>query len=79
MEVCEGQFAGKVDKTEFEEQLATRIPNSEFYKVFPKEVPPQDTFKMMVRIHSEALTKRVIEMVKLWDQKIVNLRSELNI
>ena len=32
----------------------------------------------MVRVHSEALSKRVIEMVKLWDQKIVNLRNELN-
>jgi hypothetical protein len=34
---------------------------------------------MNVRIHAEALNKRVIEMVKLWDFKIVNLKAELNV
>jgi hypothetical protein len=41
-------------------------------------MPATETIKQMVRVHSEALSKRVIEMVKLWDQKIVNLRNELN-
>jgi hypothetical protein len=58
--------------------IETKLNSDIFYRVFPPEQPATDTLKALVRVHSEALSKRVIEMVKLWDQKIVNLRSELN-
>lgn len=33
----------------------------------------------MIRGETESFNERVLNMIKLWDQKISNLRSELNI
>ena len=33
----------------------------------------------MIKNETESFNERVLNMVKLWDQKIANLRSELNI
>lgn len=33
----------------------------------------------MIKAETDAFNERIMNMVKLWDQKISNLRSELNI
>ena len=73
------RFDHKVDRSEFKTGIAPKLDAEIFHRLFPRETPPSDTLKQLVRVHAEALNKRVIEMVKLWDQKIVNLRGELNI
>ena len=40
---------------------------------------PAEHLKSMIKTETEAFNERVLNMVKLWDQKIANLRSELNI
>lgn len=72
-------FEKKVDREEFKAAVDTKLDSEKFLRVFPADVPATDTLKNMIRVNSEQLSKRVFEMVKLWDQKIVNLRGELNI
>ena len=50
-----------------------------FAKVFPMNKQPADTLRAMIRTETESFNERVMNMIKLWDQKISNLRSELNI
>lgn len=47
--------------------------------MFPKSKEPQDHLKTLIKGETENFNDRIMNMVKLWDQKISNLRNELNI
>ena len=73
------KFVQKCDTIVVEKLLATKLDSDNFEKVFPKTKQPQETLKNMIRLETESFNERVMNMIKLWDQKISNLRSELNI
>lgn len=50
-----------------------------FYKVFPKSKAPLDHLKLMIKVETEGVSNRVMDLVKLWDQKLVTLRREMNL
>ena len=79
MERANEQFTTKVNITDFELQVKRKLDCDVFFRVFPEDISPSETLRNMMKVQSEMLSKRVIEMVKLWDQKICNLRNELNI
>ena len=73
------KFVSKIDTEEVEKLLLTKLDNDMFAKVFPINKQPQEHLKNMIRGETESFNERVMNMIKLWDQKISNLRSELNI
>ena len=48
-------------------------------KVFPKSKEPSEHLKVLIKTETTNFNDRIMNMVKLWDQKISNLRNELNI
>jgi hypothetical protein len=52
---------------------------SEFYKIFPKDQPVIEFIKDMIKVENNSIHKSIMDMVKLWDTKLVKLRSEMNI
>ena len=75
----DSKFASKIDQTEVEKLMLTKLDNETFAKIFPANKQPQDHLKNLIRGETESFNDRVLNMIKLWDQKISNLRSELNI
>lgn len=75
----DSKFAGKVDKTELVTLLGDKLDNDIFAKVFPMNKQPAEHLKALIKNETESFNERVLNMVKLWDSKIANLRSELNI
>ena len=73
------KFVSKIDTSEVEKLMLTKLDNEVFAKVFPHNKQPQEHLKGMIRGETESFNERVMNMIKLWDQKISNLRSELNI
>jgi hypothetical protein len=50
-----------------------------FYKWFPKDILPQDFFLTFVKKEIDIVQKNILDMVKLWDSKMVKLRQDMNI
>ena len=73
------KFVQKIDVAVVEKMLSQKLDNENFERVFPKNKQPQETLKTMIKNETESFNERVMNMIKLWDQKISNLRSELNI
>lgn len=71
----------KLNIQQFNEQMATKLSLTEFERWFPtKEFDdPKQFFKTLVSDEVEQLQKSMTDMVKLWDQKLVKMRSDLNI
>lgn len=61
------KFDIKADRDEVKAWIEPKLNSDIYFRLFPPEQPAVDTLKQMIRVHSEALSKRVIEMVKLWD------------
>ena len=59
--------------------LGVKLDADIFTRVFPKDKQPGEHLKTLIKNETENFNERVLNMVKLWDQKITNLRSELNI
>ena len=79
VDTVDSKFVSKIDTTEVEKLLATKLDNETFAKIFPANKQPQEHLKNLIRGETESFNERVLNMIKLWDQKISNLRSELNI
>ena len=75
----EGIYETKLDSEEFHKGLRTKLDIEAFIKVFPTNKTPQETLNTMIQKQTESFNERVLNMVKLWDQKIATLRTELNI
>ena len=75
----DAKFAAKIDTSEVEKLMLTKLDNETFAKAFPANKQPQEHLKNLIRGETESFNERVLNMIKLWDQKISNLRSELNI
>jgi hypothetical protein len=65
----------------FKGELAKKLDASHFEKWFPDshKTEPRDFFKLMVNSEVEWVQKSILDMVKMWDQKLVKLRNEMNI
>ena len=79
VEMVDNKFEAKVDKEELIELMQEKLDLETFAKVFPKDKQPQEHLKFLIKYETETFNDRIMNMVKLWDQKISNLRSELNI
>ena len=75
----DAKFEGKLNRSELGELLEEKLDAELFTKAFPKGREPQEHLKQLVKIETENFNERILNMVKLWDQKISNLRNELNI
>ena len=73
------KFDQKIDTTEVHALLDLKLDRSVYYEVFPRGKSPQEMISKMVKLSTEDFNERILNMIKLWDQKISNLRSELNI
>ena len=69
----------KVDSAEFEEEMSKKLNADRFYLMFPKGRTPQDHLKAMISFETSKFNDEIRNTIKLWDQKISNIRSELNI
>ena len=71
----------KMSVTDFQSHLQLKLDLAAFEKWFPtKEYEdPKDFFKGLITKEIDLLQKNILDMVKLWDQKLVKMRSELNI
>ena len=79
VDTVDSKFVSKIDITEVEKLMGTKLDNETFAKIFPANKQPQEHLKNLIRGETESFNERVLNMIKLWDQKISNLRSELNI
>ena len=59
--------------------MKTKLDLDHFNKVFPPVRPALETLRQYIKRETETFNDRVLNMVKLWDQKISTLRAELNI
>ena len=73
------KFETKIDIDAFNQNLKTKLDTEVFLRVFPLSKSPQETIAALIKKETESFNERVLNMVKLWDQKIATLRSELNI
>ena len=75
----DAKFVAKVDKIELVDLLNEKLDTEHFVKVFPKSKEPSEHLKQLIKNETTNFNERILNMVKLWDQKISNLRNELNI
>ena len=75
----EGSFSTLVPKEQFEKDMRKKIDVATFKKVFPDGKSPSDHLREMIKVETAAFTFEIRNLVKLWDSKITNLRSELNL
>jgi len=73
------KFDDKVDLDAFEEAMDLKLDRQRFERVFPSHRAPADHLKQMIKVETQQFNQEIRNMVKLWDQKISGLRSELNI
>ena len=59
--------------------MKKKIDVETFRKVFPEGKSPADHLRNMIKNETESFTVEIRNLVKFWDQKITNLRSELNL
>ena len=69
----------KVDKLDFEDDMAKKLNADTFFRMFPRGRTPQDHIKAMISFETSKFNDEIRNTIKLWDQKISNIRSELNI
>ena len=65
-----------MDKSEIGDLLSEKLDSELFTRVFPRNKEPQEHLKHLIKSETDNFNERII---KLWDQKISNLRNELNI
>lgn len=75
----DAKFGQKLDVQEAQTLLDEKLDSKMFMTVFPANKSASDTLKNLIKTETEAFNERAINMIKLWDQKISNLRSELNV
>ena len=68
-----------MDKSEIGDLLSEKLDSELFTRVFPRNKEPQEHLKHLIKSETDNFNERIMNMVKLWDQKISNLRNELNI
>lgn len=73
------KFVSKIDAADVDKLLGAKLDCETFTRIFPSNKQPQEHLKNLIRSETESFNDRVLNMIKLWDQKISNLRSELNI
>lgn len=59
--------------------VSSKLDSSIFAQVFPSSKQPGDHLKNLINGEIKSFSDQIMNMVKLWDSKIVNLRKELNI
>ena len=59
--------------------LTSKLDIEIFAKVFPMNKQPSEHLKSLRKQEAANFNDRIVNMIKLWDQKIANLRNELNI
>ena len=79
VDAVDAKFDMKIDTKAAESLLNQKLDIEIFAKVFPMNKQPNEHLKSLIKVETESFNERVLNMVKLWDQKIANLRSELNI
>ena len=75
----DAKIDAKVDMDALDELLDPKLDTHQFYKVFPQNKEPKEVLRVMIKGETDSFNESVLNMIKLWDQKICNLRSELNI
>lgn len=61
------------------EDMEYKLDQEQFFKWFPKDVLPADYFQSFIKKESDILQKNILDMAKMWDQKLVKLRQDMNI
>ena len=79
VDTVDKKFVEKMDCEEVEQLLEKKLNTDLFRQIFPAHKKPLEHLKFMIKQETESFNDRVLNMIKLWDQKISNLRSELNI
>lgn len=59
--------------------VSAKLDTSIFATVFPVHKQPTEHLKSLIGSEIKPFSEQIMNMVKLWDNKIVNLRNELNI
>lgn len=59
--------------------MRKKIDVETFRKVFPNVNSPAEHLRDMIKTETMSFTHEIRNLVKLWDSKITNLRSELNL
>ena len=59
--------------------MAKKLDSAKFYLMFPNGRTPQDHLKAMISFETSKFNDEIRNTIRLWDQKISNIRSELNI
>ena len=75
----EGQFTNLVSVSKYEVDMKKKIDVETFKKVFPNVNSPAEHLRDMIKAETMSFTHEIRNLVKLWDSKITNLRSELNL
>ena len=75
----EGGFSKLVSLEKLQVDMKKKIDVETFRKVFPEGKSPADHLRNMIKNETESFTIEIRNLVKFWDQKITNLRSELNL
>lgn len=71
----------KIELDYFKGEMLKKLDVTVFEKWFPdsQKTEPRDFFKSMINSEVEWVHKSILDMVKMWDQKLVKLRNEMNI
>ena len=59
-----------MDIEEATELLANKLDHAIYYKAFPKLTTPEEVMKTHVKESTDEFNERMVNMMKLWDQKI---------
>ena len=71
----------KLGVQDFKQEMNAKLDITTFDKWFPPQYQsePKEYFKVMITSEMEWVQKSIMDMVKLWDQKLVKLRNDMNI
>jgi hypothetical protein len=71
----------KISYEEFNEEMLKKLEVSTFETWFPgwQTLDPKEYFKTMINTEVEWVHNSILDMVKLWDSKLVKLRNDMNI
>lgn len=55
-----------------------KLNRIELHRIFPPSLEPKDVVKNFIKTDIDLMQKHILDMVKLWDAKLVKLRNEVN-
>lgn len=59
--------------------MSKKLDNDQFERWFPKSQDPTEYFKIIMKEEIDIIQCTILDMVKMWDAKIVRLRNDMNI